>query len=72
VLASSKSCTQIGDLLSGYQLCAATEGKSTSAIAIVTNSIRYLSDFLSTNSLKQRNLRGVVVGSVSLTYLITI
>ena len=51
MLASSKSCTEIGDLLPGYQLCAATEGKSTSAIAIVTNSIRYLSDFLSTNSL---------------------
>ena len=51
MLASSKSCTEIGSLLHGYQLCAATEGKSPNTIAIVTNSLRYLDEFLSGNSL---------------------
>ncbi|MCK4369130.1 MAG: tyrosine-type recombinase/integrase [Dehalococcoidales bacterium] len=36
----------MGHLLQGYQLCAATEGKSPNAIAIVTNSISYFQDFL--------------------------
>jgi len=51
VLASSKFATDIGSLLHGYQLCAATEGKSPNTIAIVTNSVRYLYDFLSSNGL---------------------
>jgi len=33
-------------LIAGYQLCAATEGKSPSAIAIVTSSVSYFQDFL--------------------------
>jgi site-specific recombinase XerD len=33
-------------LLHGYRLCAATEGKSPNAIAIVSNSVRYFQDFL--------------------------
>ncbi|MFC2058389.1 tyrosine-type recombinase/integrase [Chloroflexota bacterium] len=33
-------------MLHGYQLCAATEGKSSSAIAIVTSSVTYFGDFL--------------------------
>ncbi|HEY88057.1 MAG TPA: hypothetical protein G4O06_08600 [Dehalococcoidia bacterium] len=33
-------------LLQGYQLCATTEGKSPSAINIVTYSVNYLEDFL--------------------------
>jgi site-specific recombinase XerD len=33
-------------LLRGYQLCAASEGKSHNSIAIVTNSVNYLADFL--------------------------
>jgi hypothetical protein len=36
----------MGHLLQGYQLCAATEGKSPNAIAIVTNSVSYFRDFL--------------------------
>ena len=36
----------MGRLLQGYQLCATTEGKSPSAIAIVTNSVNYFHDFL--------------------------
>ena len=51
MLASSKSCIDLGTLLQGYQLCATTEGKSPNTIAIVTNSITYLYDFLSRNSL---------------------
>jgi hypothetical protein len=35
VLASSKSCYDIGTLLHGYQLCAASEGKSPNSLAIV-------------------------------------
>ena len=33
-------------LITGYQLCATTEGKSPNAIAIVTNSVSYFQDFL--------------------------
>jgi len=33
-------------LIAGYQLCAATEGKGPSAIAIVTSSVSYFQDFL--------------------------
>ena len=51
MLASSKSCTDIASLLHGYQLCATTEGKSPNSLAIVTNSVRYLYDFLSSNGL---------------------
>jgi len=51
VLASSKSGSDIGSLLHGYQLCAATEGKSPNTLAIVTNSVTYLYDFLSSNGL---------------------
>jgi site-specific recombinase XerD len=36
----------MGTLLHAFQLCAATEGKSHSATAIVTNSVRYFHDFL--------------------------
>ncbi len=46
-LASSNFCTNIGNLLHGYQLCAGTEGKSPNATAIVTNSMTYFQDFLS-------------------------
>jgi len=35
-------------LITGYQLCATTEGKSPNAIAIVTNSVNYFFDFLTT------------------------
>jgi len=41
--------TQPGELqhlITGYQLCAATEGKSPNAIAIVTNSVSYFQNFL--------------------------
>jgi len=51
VLASSKSGTDIGSLLYGYQLCAATKGKSPNSLAIVTRSVTYLYDFLSSNDL---------------------
>ena len=51
VLASSRIATELLSLISGYSLCAQTEAKSPSTIAIVTNSIRYLDDFLSTNGL---------------------
>jgi len=46
-LASTNFCTDIGNLLHGYQLCAGTEGKSPNATAIVTNSVNYFQDFLS-------------------------
>jgi len=36
----------MGHLLRGYRLCAITEGKSPNAIAIVTNSVSYFRDFL--------------------------
>ena len=45
-LASSKSGTDMSSLLRGYQFCATTEGKSPSAINIVTYSVNYLEDFL--------------------------
>ncbi len=51
MLASSKSYRDIGSLLHGYQLCAATEGKSPNTLAIVTNSVTYLYDSLSSNGL---------------------
>ena len=51
MLASSNSGTEIDGLLHGYQLCAATEGKSPNSTAIVINSMRYLCDFLKSNSL---------------------
>jgi site-specific recombinase XerD len=51
VLASSKSCIDIGSLLHGYQLCAATEGKSTNSLAIVISSVTYLYNFLNSNGL---------------------
>ena len=51
MLASSKSCNDIGTLLQGYRLCAATEGKSRHTVAIVTNSVSYLYNFLSSNGL---------------------
>jgi len=51
VLASSEFCTDIGNLLHGYQLCAATEGKSPHSLAIATNSATYLYDFLSSSGL---------------------
>jgi len=51
VLASSKSGTDIGSLLHGYQSCATTEGKSPNTLAIVINSITYLYDFLNSNGL---------------------
>ena len=35
-------------MLHGYQLCAATEGKSPNAIAIVSGSVKYFLDFLTT------------------------
>ena len=43
----------IGSLIAGYQLCAATEGKSPNAIAIVTNSVNYFLDFLISEGLSQ-------------------
>jgi len=36
----------LDQLIPGYQLCATTEGKSPNAIAIVSNSVDYLRDFL--------------------------
>ena len=38
-------------MLRGYQLCAASEGKSHNSIAIVTNSVNYLADFLSSRGI---------------------
>jgi site-specific recombinase XerD len=43
--------TDLSSLISGYSLCAQTEGKSRNTVAIVTNSITYLYDFLSSNGL---------------------
>ena len=51
MLASSKFATDLGSLLHGYQLCAATESKSANTIAIVVNSARYLYDFLNSNDM---------------------
>jgi len=39
------------NLVSGYSLCAQTEGKSKNTVAIVTRSVTYLYDFLSSNDL---------------------
>ena len=49
MLASSRSDTDLGSLIYGYQLCAATEGKSPNSLAIVTRSVTYLYDFHSSN-----------------------
>jgi len=38
-------------LITGYQLCATTEGKSPNAIAIVTNSVNYFQDFLTSQGI---------------------
>jgi hypothetical protein len=46
VLASSNFCADIGTLLHGYQLYAATEGESPNVTAIVTNNVSYFQDFL--------------------------
>jgi len=43
--------TELSSLAAGYSLCAQTEGKSLNTVAIVTNSITYLNDFLSTSGL---------------------
>jgi site-specific recombinase XerD len=43
--------TELLSLMSGYSLCAQTEGKSKNTVAIVTNSVTYLYDFLSSNGL---------------------
>jgi len=51
VLASSEIATDLSGLISGYSLCAQTEGKSPNTIAIVANSVKYLNDFLGTNGL---------------------
>ncbi len=51
VLTSSKSDADISSLLHGYQLCAATEGKSPNALVIVINSVVYFYDFLSNSGL---------------------
>jgi site-specific recombinase XerD len=47
VPASSKSRTELASLLSGYQFCALSEGKSPKTIDGVFNSVRYLEQFLS-------------------------
>ena len=41
----------MGHLLQGYQLCAITEGKSPNAITIVTNSVSYFQDFLTSQGI---------------------
>ena len=51
MFASSKFSSDIGSLLHGYQLCAATEGKSPNSVAIVISSVTYLYNFLSSNGL---------------------
>jgi len=38
-------------LIAGYQLCAITEGKSQNAIGIVTNSVSYFQDFLTSQGM---------------------
>ena len=43
--------TELPSLMSGYSLCAQTEGKSKNTVAIIANSITYLYDFLSRNGL---------------------
>jgi len=51
VLASSKIATELSSHISGYSLCAQTEGKSLNTVAIIVNSVKYLNDFLSSESL---------------------
>ena len=63
MLASSNSGTEIDGLLHGYQLCAATEGKSPNSTAIVTSSIRYLYDFLKSNDLST-DVTGIGTGEL--------
>jgi site-specific recombinase XerD len=55
-------------LLEGYQLCATTEGKSPNAIAIVTNSVSYFRDFLTSQGIStdvtritQREIRAFIL-----------
>ena len=43
--------TDLSSVMSGYSLCAQTEGKSKNTVAIVTNSITFLYDFLNSNDL---------------------
>jgi hypothetical protein len=50
-LASSYFCTDIGSLLHGYQICAATEGKSSNSIDIVAHSVYFFQDFLVANGI---------------------
>jgi len=48
----SSFCTgNIEHFIRGYQICAASEGKSPNTIAIVTNSVRYFSNFLTSHGL---------------------
>jgi len=43
--------TELLSLMSGYSLCAQTEGRSKNTVAIVTHSVTYLYDFLNSNGL---------------------
>ena len=43
--------TELSTLMSGYSLCAQTEGKSKNTVTIVGNSLTYLCHFLSSNGL---------------------
>jgi hypothetical protein len=67
-LASSNFCADIGTLLHGYQLCAATEGNSPNAITIVTNSVDYFKDFIilqgistEVTQISQHEIRGFIL-----------
>ncbi len=51
MLAPSKIATELSSLISGYSLCAQTEGKSKNTVAIVARSVTYFNDFLSVNGL---------------------
>jgi len=42
---------ELGRLIEGYKLCAKSEGKSQNTIDIVSNSVNYFHDFLSTHGL---------------------
>ena len=46
-----KPKTDLEHLVEGYRLCARSEGKSGSTIALVEAAVRYLVDFLKANSL---------------------
>jgi len=55
-------------LITGYQLCATTEGKSLNAIAIVTNSVSYFMNFLTSQGISidvtqitNHEVRGVIL-----------